>query len=228
MHDQQPLNQQLDENQSSPRQFPISVVAALAAVVLAAGAGTAWWTWTSRGDQPANPPTTTEEPTTPPDTTASTDPTQTDPSVPAVESTVQVYLLDVVGEDYRFELVPSPIQLDTSAEPSDALTTAFEELLAGNVQSDAFSEIPDSTELLDLRVESDGVHVNLSSDFETGGGSASMTGRLAQVIYTASSLEPTAPVWLSLDGEPLEVLGGEGLIVDQPMTRAQFEENFSL
>lgn len=226
MHDQQPLNQQLDENQPSPRQFPVSIVAALAAVVLAAGAGTAWWTWTSRGDQPANPPTTTEEPTTPPDTTASTDPTQTDPSVPAVESTVQVYLLDVAGD--RFELVPNPIQLDTAAEPSEALTTAFEELLAGNVKSEAFSEIPPSTELLDLTVESDGVHVNLSSEFEMGGGSASMTGRLAQVIYTASSLEPTTPVWLSIEGEPLEVLGGEGLIVDQPMTRAQFEENFSL
>lgn len=226
MHDQQPLDQHLGDHQPSSRRFPVSVVAALAAVVLAAGAGTAWWTWNSRGGQPENPATTTEEPATSPDTTASTEPSQNNPSVPAAESAVQVYLIDVAGD--RFELVPSEVQVDTSAEPSEALTTAFETLLSGGVKSEAFSEIPANTELLNLTVESDGVHVNLSSDFEMGGGSASMTSRLAQVIYTASSLEPTAPVWLSIEGEPLEVLGGEGLIVDQPMTRATFEENFSL
>ncbi len=226
MHDQQPLDQHLGDNQPSSRRFPVSVIAAFAAVVLAAGAGTAWWTWNSRGGQPENPATTTEEPITSPDTTASTEPSQNNPSVPAAESAVQVYLIDVAGD--RFELVPSEVRVDTSAEPGEALTTAFETLLSGSVKSEAFSEIPSNTELLDLTVESDGIHVNLSSDFEMGGGSASMTSRLAQVIYTASSLEPTASVWLSIEGEPLEVLGGEGLIIDQPMTRTTFEENFSL
>lgn len=221
MQDHQPMPEE-----RSSRRIPVSIVAAISAVVLAAGGGTAWWTWNSaRQPQPTTETPAQVEPTTP-DTTTQVDPSQPEPAAPAVETTAQVYLLDVA--DNRFELVPSSVQLQTDGEPSAVLTAAFEQLLAGTTDSEAFSEIPSGTEIIDLSVESDGVHVNLSSEFETGGGSASMTGRLAQVIYTASTLEPTAPVWLSVEGQPLEVLGGEGLLIDQPMTRAQFEENFSL
>ncbi|MEB3213586.1 MAG: GerMN domain-containing protein [Leptolyngbyaceae bacterium] len=225
MQDQQPFDNPIPENEHASRRFPTSVVAALSALVLAAGVGTAWWSWNNLQSPSDQAPVDTGELANP-DTPTTTNPDQT-PGAVDTNSAAQVYLL-TVAED-RFELAPSSIQLDTSAEPSVALTTAFKELLAtAPSESGPFSAIPENTELLDLTVESDGVHVDLSSDFQFGGGSASMMGRLAQVIYTASSLEPTTSVWISVDGEPLEVLGGEGLIVDQPMTRAQFEENFSL
>ncbi|MEW5861695.1 MAG: spore germination protein, partial [Cyanobacteriota bacterium] len=59
-------------------------------------------------------------------------------------------------------------------------------------------------------------------------GSASMTGRVAQILYTATSINPNTNVWIDVEGKRLEVLGGEGLVIDQPLTRQNFEKNFDL
>jgi len=51
-----------------------------------------------------------------------------------------------------------------------------------------------------------------------------MSSRVAQVLYTATSLQPNAKVWIDIEGKPLEVLGGEGLLLEQPLTRESFEK----
>lgn len=108
----------------------------------------------------------------------------------------------------NLEITPRTTDLPKAETQEEVLTNAFNMLLQGS-QTEDFSAIPEETQLLDLEVREDGVHVNLSFDYTTGGGSASMIGRLGQVIYTASSLEPNTPVWLSVDGEPLELWGGK-------------------
>jgi spore germination protein GerM len=61
--------------------------------------------------------------------------------------------------------------------------------------------------------------VDLSREFEQGGGSNSMQSRLLQVVYTATTFEPTAEVFLTIEGKKLETLGGEGVDVPSPLTR---------
>jgi hypothetical protein len=50
-----------------------------------------------------------------------------------------------------------------------------------------------------------------------------MAGRLAQVTYTLTQFPEVERVVYRLAGEPLETLGGEGLIVDGPQGRRVYE-----
>jgi spore germination protein GerM len=199
--------------QEQNRRIPNVAVAVVSAVVLAVGGGTAWWLSHSSQSPPTvqNPPLAEITPST--------------QLVPSTE-TVNVYWLKDTGK--RLEVVPSPIKIAGSNNSDAILTGAFKTLLSGPTDSKLATTIPTGTKLRSVQVRSDGIHVDLSSEFTTGGGSASMTGRVAQIIYTATSLNPSDRVWIDVDGKRLEVLGGEGLELEQPLTRQSFQENFEL
>lgn len=56
-----------------------------------------------------------------------------------------------------------------------------------------------------------------------------MIYRVAQILYTATSIDSQIPVFLSIEGRPLDrnyPLGGEGLLLEYPLTRQQFHQDF--
>ena len=182
--------------------------------------------------QPAQPSTSVQSQPTQPSTSVQPKPTQplaSKPNQPLQSvrgETVKVYWVNNVNN--KVQVVPSPVSLKSTGKPGELLESAFNSLLAGPTDPAFATTIPQGTTLRKVTSKPDGVHVDLSKEFTDGGGSASMTGRVAQVIYTASTLEPSAKVWISVEGKPLEVLGGEGLMLDQPITRETFEKNFNL
>jgi spore germination protein GerM len=225
------------------RQIPLGILVGLTTLVVASGGSVAWITWRALNPRPpvAEFPSIDIPPeiiTPLPDAAPVPDespaavetPGQQEPvaQAPAADLRTQVYWLRDEGNG--FELVPQPISVPGDASPSGQVTAAFEALLtkSGDPGQSAFSTIPEGTRLLSAEVREDGVHVNLSSAFESGGGSASMVGRLGQVIYTATAFQPDSPVWLSVDGKALVLLGGEGLEISQPMTRSEFNQSFDL
>ena len=227
------------ERKNGLKNIPLGVLAGLATLVLASGGATAWITWRALNPKPPVAEFPTLE--TPPELGTAPDgaaPAESDPKpdqpvkqpeTPAsAELSGQIFWLKDTGTG--FDLTPEPITVAGDAAPAEQVSAAFEQLFAkaGNPEDEAFTTIPESTQLLAVSVEADGVHVDLSGDFASGGGSASMMGRLGQVIYTATAFDPAAPVWLSVDGKPLTLLGGEGLEVSQPITRDDFKANFEL
>lgn len=210
------------DNRSSARQIPGSLIAGLSVLIVAAGGGTAWWAWQN---QNANLPDQTANTINSPNVT--TQPTSAPSTIAPQAATAQVYWLQDAGQSLA--LVTSSVTASTD-NPTDLLEAAIAQLLKGPDQSNAAiaTTIPAGTQLRSLKVDATGIHVDVSEAFTEGGGSAAMTGRVAQILYTATSLDPNAKVWLSVEGKPLDVLGGEGLVLEQPLTRQSFERDFDL
>lgn len=140
------------------------------------------------------------------------------------EKSPRIYWLQDSGKNLK--LVSQSLTVSITGEPNQILTKAFQILFAGPKKGKGSTTIPLGTKLLSIKQENNSVYLNLSSEFTSGGGSASMQGRLGQVLYTATSLNKNASVYIQVDGKPLNILGGEGVELQQPMTRTDFKEEY--
>ena len=121
-----------------------------------------------------------------------------------------------------------PYLFDVPKSPAVA-TAAMNALLAGSaVQRDGyapiFTAIPAGTKLLGLTIDRGVATVDLSGEFASGGGSASSQYRLAQVTYTLTQFPTVSSVLFKVDGEVVSVFGSEGIVLDGPQARDDFEE----
>ena len=106
---------------------------------------------------------------------------------------------------------------------------ALSELLGGPTGAEreigVETGIPAGTELEAVSIGPDGIAtVELSPAFEQGGGSLAMRLRLAQVVFTLTQFATVSGVQLASDGEPIVVFGTEGIVLDGPLTRDDFED----
>src|SRR5579884_897575 len=107
-------------------------------------------------------------------------------------------------------------------------SAAVTALLSGPTQAEAqaglATSIPAGTKLLGLDVSAGLATVDLSSDYQSGGGSTSMRDRLAQVVFTLTQFPTVQQVRFELDGKPVTVFGGEGIVMNHPVGRADYED----
>lgn len=139
-------------------------------------------------------------------------------SGPNTPSTITVRL-------YWVEAGENAIGIERTLPYSEAVATAaLNALIAGpTVQEKSTwpsisNAIPAGTQLLGVTVADGLAKVNLSKEFESGGGTFSVTARLAQVVYTLEQFPTVEAVEFYLEGAKVEVFSTEGLILDGPQT----------
>ncbi|MEN9216890.1 MAG: GerMN domain-containing protein [Gloeomargarita sp. HHBFW_bins_162] len=175
------------------------LVLAVSVLVGGVGGGTLWWVQHSRQTASKSFVVTAEKP--------------------------RLYWLKI--EQGREMLVSDPLTNVPLNDPTTALRQAIN-LILSTPPNGLTTAIPSGTRLLSLELKDGAVYVNLSQEFTTGGGSYSVIYRVAQVIYTASSLNPQAPIYLQIEGQPAPPIAGEGLVIDYPTTRRQFAQEAGL
>jgi len=173
--------------------------------------------------EPASPEPTSGAVTPSPDPAGTPEPSAT----AAVETTTVRAYFFLLSSTHDAGLAPV---LREIPKTQAVATAAMNALLAGPNESELAAEpgmsttIPSGTRLLGLSVGDGIATVNLSREFESGGGSASVFGRLAQVVYTLTQFPTVQSVLFQLDGVPATVFSGEGVILDHPVGRADYTD----
>ncbi len=165
------------------------------------------------------PPEETTTTATAPESTT-TLPSQTTSTTVAKDTmTVNVYYTRDEKICAAARVVPKTQQVGTAAMKALLEGPTAKEKAAG-----VFDAIPEGTTFLGLDVEDGVATVDLSAEYASGGGTLSMAMRLAQVVFTLTQFSTVEGVNFMLDGKPVEVFSGEGIILDHPVDRSDYEE----
>ncbi len=169
-------------------------------------------------------PDITPDPSTAPTTGPSGPSATPKPSKPAATMVVRAYY--VLDGDPRIEgLVPTLLDVPESV---GVARSAMGVLLDGEAVresgGDLSTAIPAGTRLLGLSIKDGIATVDLSNEFESGGGSASAFHRLGQVVFTLTQFGNVHAVLFQVEGRTVTTFGSEGIVLDGPQARDDYED----
>jgi spore germination protein GerM len=112
---------------------------------------------------------------------------------------------------------------------TNKLDFALAELLKGpNVQersAEIFSEIPADLTILQIKSAPDRVILVMNDRFSLiSGGTTHINALLAQIVYTVNTITNTAVDFQLANSTYPIIIGGEGIVIDHPLTKADFKE----
>jgi len=210
----------------------LAVVLASAALLGACGSGTG-----SLGSVP--PASTGPEPSVDlgsPDVTPSSEPSvepSTEPSGATVSPSASIAPTGTTIVRTYFWLGGAPgsaglvATLRTVPGSKTVATAAMNALLAGPTATESglrgiTSAVPARSQLLGMTIKDGVATVDLSSEFESGGGSASVLTRLGQVVYTLTQFPSVKSVLFLIEDQPANVFSSQGIVLDKPVGRSDY------
>lgn len=173
----------------------------------------------SPSGSPSGSPDPSASPTGSPDASPSASPSAS-PETMVIRA---YYVLD--GDQGVEGLVPTLRVVPKTAAVARA---ALEALLDPEATLDRYrrlsSAIPSGTKLLGIAIKDGIATVDLSREFESGGGSSSSFYRLGQVVYTLTQFSTVNAVRFEVEGRTVTTFGSEGIILEGPQARTDFED----
>ena len=147
--------------------------------------------------------------------------------IPQKEEEVLPINIFFIATNENGEEVYRAVKRNYNSSDGELINFAMQQLLLGPTNYEKskgiYSEIPQNTFLIGIEERSDRYIINLSKEFETGGGSDSLYKRLYQLIKTVNK-NSDLPVYLNINGKQVNVIGGEGLSIKQPLNGASLSE----
>ena len=141
------------------------------------------------------------------------------------ETKPEIKNIKIFVADSEGKIRPLNRECNTATEKS-CFAFAIKELLSAPTnweKSKGFiSEIPPGTKILSIREGEGSIMIDLSNNFENGGGTESICIRLMQLIKTAKA-NTGLPVYLYINGKQAEVIGGEGIMIKQPLNERSID-----
>ena len=178
-------------------------------------------------------PDVTPEPSGAPSDDPSTEPSEpsdgpspTPKPTAAPTETMIVRAYFVLGGEPGVEgLVPTLREVPESVGVARAaMNTLLDGAPGGDRYAPVSSAIPAGTTLLGLTIKNGVATVDLSTEFDSGGGAASQQYRLAQVVYTLTQFPTVRSVIFQVEGQTVTVFGSEGIVLGAPVGRDDFNE----
>lgn len=138
----------------------------------------------------------------------------------------EIKIVKIFVTDSRGNLRSVNRKCDTSKEKS-CFDFAIRQLVsaptAWEKNKGLSSEIPSNTKILSVREGTNNILIDFSPEFESGGGAESLYIRVHQLIKTSQS-NTKLPVYLYINGKQANVIGGEGIMIKQPLTEKSFND----
>ncbi len=169
--------------------------------------------------------------TAPPATTATTNPPTT-PTTQLVVAPTNLavapwFFIDEDGQPARTGPFLLPIHREiayTRAVGRVSLEQLFAGPTAGELNSvpGISTSIPSGVKVLGLTIKEGIATVDLSSEFEGTDDSAVVAQRMAQVVFTLTSIPHVTEVLFRQDGKPIPAQTGQGELVTRPVMKADY------
>ncbi len=141
-----------------------------------------------------------------------------------IHNRISIIYFSRITDDEKLNIISVKREISFTDMP---LTETIKELLKGpnekEKKHELITNIPQKTKLLSLYIKSNIAYLNLSEEFEYNSyGRDSTVTQIKQIVYTITEFSNIKAVQFLINGKVKTYLGGEGIIINKPLSRNDF------